>query len=225
VGNEDIKWVDAVCWATELFILRKLLSVAWGVTSIVPNNNIYRNKFWTLPCNIFHYHIVTIILSGGSLDLVIRKIQLWDPYKVLESYFHLIKERQLSFAFSWRTNATEKKDLVMSDVPMWWKSSCELQGMYGLYRPTKENIPTSPVETTPPTQIRQTLYTQPGVTYAQIKKTPWSESASELHRPSERRLLAKWFPTFADRGCHVVSVTDPYGRILGYLDRSRYFSI
>jgi hypothetical protein len=29
----------------------------------------------------------------------------------------------------------------------------------------------------------------------------------------------------ADRGCHVVSVTDPYGRILGFLDWSRYFSI
>jgi hypothetical protein len=27
------------------------------------------------------------------------------------------------------------------------------------------------------------------------------------------------------KGCHVVSVTDPYGRILGFLDRSRYFSI
>jgi hypothetical protein len=26
-------------------------------------------------------------------------------------------------------------------------------------------------------------------------------------------------PTSADRGCHVVSVTDPYGRILGFLDR------
>jgi hypothetical protein len=30
---------------------------------------------------------------------------------------------------------------------------------------------------------------------------------------------------FADRECHVVSVTDPYGRILGFLDRNRYFSI
>jgi hypothetical protein len=28
-----------------------------------------------------------------------------------------------------------------------------------------------------------------------------------------------------DRRCHVVSVTDPYGCILGFLDRSRYFSI
>jgi hypothetical protein len=30
---------------------------------------------------------------------------------------------------------------------------------------------------------------------------------------------------FADRGCHLVSVTDPYSRILDILDRSRYFSI
>jgi hypothetical protein len=30
---------------------------------------------------------------------------------------------------------------------------------------------------------------------------------------------------FADRGCHVVGMTDPYGHILGFLDRSRYFSI
>jgi hypothetical protein len=57
------------------------------------------------------------------------------------------------------------------------------------------------------------------------KKTPWSESASELYRPSDRRLSAKRLPTFADRGCPVVSVTDPHGRILGFLDRSRYFSI
>jgi hypothetical protein len=28
--------------------------------------------------------------------------------------------------------------------------------------------------------------------------------------------------TFADRECDVVSVTDPYGRILGFLDWSRY---
>jgi hypothetical protein len=28
---------------------------------------------------------------------------------------------------------------------------------------------------------------------------------------------------FTARGCHVVSVTNPYGRILGFLDRSRYY--
>jgi hypothetical protein len=32
------------------------------------------------------------------------------------------------------------------------------------------------------------------------KKTPWSESASELYRPSDRRLSAKRLPTFADKG-------------------------
>jgi hypothetical protein len=43
-----------------------------------------------------------------------------------------------------------------------------------------------------------------------IKKTPWSESASELYQQSDR---------------HVVSVTDLYGRILDFLYRSHYFSI
>jgi hypothetical protein len=57
------------------------------------------------------------------------------------------------------------------------------------------------------------------------KTSSMVESASELYRPSDRRLSAKWLPTFADRGCDVVSVTDPYGRILGFLDRLRYFSI
>jgi hypothetical protein len=37
-------------------------------------------------------------------------------------------------------------------------------------------------------------------------------SASELYRPSDRRLLAKFVPTFADRGCRVVSATDLPGR-------------
>jgi hypothetical protein len=43
--------------------------------------------------------------------------------------------------------------------------------MYGLQRPTKENVPASPVEKyTLPTQMKQTLYTQPGITYAHITK-------------------------------------------------------
>jgi hypothetical protein len=41
------------------------------------------------------------------------------------------------------------------------------------------------------------------------QKTPLLESTSGPYRPSDRRLLAKLVPTFADRGCHVVSVTDP----------------
>jgi hypothetical protein len=54
--------------------------------------------------------------------------------------------------------------------------------------------------------------------------SPWPESASELCRPRDRSLLANLVPTLAYRGCCVVSATDPHGRILGFLDRSRYFS-
>jgi hypothetical protein len=50
--------------------------------------------------------------------------------------------------------------------------------------------------------------------------TQWPKSASELYRTSDRRLSAKLAPTSADRGCHVVGVTDPYCRILGFLDRT-----
>jgi hypothetical protein len=41
--------------------------------------------------------------------------------------------------------------------------------------------------------------------------TPWLLSASELYRPSDRRLSAKLVPTFADRGCPVVTATNPHG--------------
>jgi hypothetical protein len=34
----------------------------------------------------------------------------------------------------------------------------------------------------------------------------------------------KLVKTSMARVCQVVSVTDPYGRVLGFLDRSRYFS-
>jgi hypothetical protein len=56
-----------------------------------------------------------------------------------------------------------------------------------------------------------------------FKQTPWAVSASEIYRQSDRRLSAKLVPIFADRGCYMFSVTDPYGLILGFLDRSRYF--
>jgi hypothetical protein len=55
-----------------------------------------------------------------------------------------------------------------------------------------------------------------------LKENPLPESASELYRPSDRRLSAKSVTNVADRGCHVVSVTDPYARILGFLDKNRY---
>jgi hypothetical protein len=54
------------------------------------------------------------------------------------------------------------------------------------------------------------------------KQTPWSKSANELYLSIARCLLAKLVANFADKGCHVVSVTDPYGRIISLLDRNSY---
>jgi hypothetical protein len=54
------------------------------------------------------------------------------------------------------------------------------------------------------------------------KKTPWPESASELYRTRDCCFLVKLVPSFVGRGCHVGNVMDPYGRILGFLDRSHY---
>jgi hypothetical protein len=57
----------------------------------------------------------------------------------------------------------------------------------------------------------------------QRKQTPWPESARELYRPIDRRLSPKLLPTFADRGCCMVSTTHPYGRILGFPGWSPYY--
>jgi hypothetical protein len=38
------------------------------------------------------------------------------------------------------------------------------------------------------------------VNYHHNQLTPWLQSASELYRQSDRRMLAKLVPTFADRG-------------------------
>jgi hypothetical protein len=38
-------------------------------------------------------------------------------------------------------------------------------------------------------------------------------------------LVGEVMPTFADKGCHVISATDPYGLILDFLDKRCYFSI
>jgi hypothetical protein len=48
--------------------------------------------------------------------------------------------------------------------------------------------------------------------------TLWPETASELCRPSDYLLSTKLVTTFEDVVCHVVSVTDPYRRIIGFDD-------
>jgi hypothetical protein len=50
-------------------------------------------------------------------------------------------------------------------------------------------------------------------------KKPRPESAGELYQLSGRRLSAKLVPTYVVSWCRVVSVTNPYGRNLGFVDR------
>jgi hypothetical protein len=60
-------------------------------------------------------------------------------------------------------------------------------------------------------------------TVIKFRLTPRPESSIELYPPINSRLSANLVPTFADRGFHVVSMTDSCGRNLAFLDRSLYF--
>jgi hypothetical protein len=53
--------------------------------------------------------------------------------------------------------------------------------------------------------------------------TQWQQFVNDLYQPNERHLSTKIVSTFADRGNCVVSTTDPHSRIIGFLDRSRYY--
>jgi hypothetical protein len=57
-----------------------------------------------------------------------------------------------------------------------------------------------------------------------IKRVNFVACVCERTMPTgDRRLSVKLVQTIADRGCRVVSATGFYDRILGFLDRSRYF--
>jgi hypothetical protein len=57
-------------------------------------------------------------------------------------------------------------------------------------------------------------------TYLYTKKNSETWAPRDRIIPTERPPLVG---EVSDNFCHVVSVTDPYGRILGFLDRSRYY--
>jgi hypothetical protein len=53
------------------------------------------------------------------------------------------------------------------------------------------------------------------------KKLHGLQSVSELYR--RQPLVGEASTNFWDRGCSMVSTTDPYGSILSFLHQSRYF--
>jgi hypothetical protein len=79
------------------------------------------------------------------------------------------------------------------------RSSCTLSTPMPVYKPVMDTMSQSGFQIWIASEI--------------LNKTPWPQSASELYRQSDRRLLAMLVPTFEDIGCRVVSETDPYGRI------------
>jgi hypothetical protein len=86
-------------------------------------------------------------------------------------------------------------------------SSLDCHGSNSLSRRTAGDEPAHPL---PVPKQRDTLTRCASFSISDHNalRTPWTESAKELYRQSDRRLSAKLVPTFEDRRCHVVSVTD-----------------
>jgi hypothetical protein len=71
-----------------------------------------------------------------------------------------------------------------------------------------------------PEQYTRSTYIEMGIVdEVRLLLRLYRKEKTKKMRPSDRRLLAKSVPNPANRGCHVVSVTDPHGCILGLLDR------
>jgi hypothetical protein len=64
--------------------------------------------------------------------------------------------------------------------------------------------------------VQRELHTFKALTNFPVTSDTSLERQGGVIIPSDRRLSAKAVPTFADRRCHVVSMTDPCGRILGF---------
>jgi hypothetical protein len=87
-----------------------------------------------------------------------------------------------------------------------------------MYLPNKVQHEVQSIHQNIPVLINKTGMLPNKILYLK-NKNPWPESASELYQLGNCRLSANLMPTFADRRCHVVSMTDPYGRILHFLDQ------
>jgi hypothetical protein len=81
---------------------------------------------------------------------------------------------------------------------------------------TEMSVPVAVFFITTPARLR--------VDTTNSKQTNKLRGLSARANYTDRMTAAKLVSTFEDRGCHVVSATDPLGRILGFLNRSRYFS-
>jgi hypothetical protein len=122
----------------------------------------------------------------------------------------------------------------MKTVLLWNVTPCSLVESHQCFRRIYRNIPPHYIS-----HIRVFLTNLMANLYGKWMPSSFDKLTyrHRLRRPSEMTLQQGWVryrprdlhfsetlvPTFAYGRCHVVSVTDPYGRILGFLGRSRYF--
>jgi CBS-domain-containing membrane protein len=70
------------------------------------------------------------------------------------------------------------------------------------------------------TDARTKVKLQENMEMGKHKKTKLRGLSRRANYTDRATAACRLVPTFADRGCHVVSVMDPYGRILGFLGRN-----
>jgi hypothetical protein len=84
----------------------------------------------------------------------------------------------------------------------WWESTHSLEGLVSSpakVKTVQRSKPVSAMQVLLLPSVQAILATN-YCTYSYKKKTPWTESAGDLCRPSDRRLSVKLILTFSDRG-------------------------
>jgi hypothetical protein len=89
-------------------------------------------------------------------------------------------------------------DINVTEIACWFQINFTLKEVN-----VKQAVVAQPSLFLPPTKF---------LTVCALKTKLRGFRRQELYRPSDRRLSAKLVPTFADKGCRVVSATDPHGR-------------
>jgi hypothetical protein len=129
-----------------------------------------QNNIWTSKTQTWYCPVCTM-----------PKILVWAHHKLLSFQTYMVSNAQMT---TWQTNPPEKKDLVMSNV------SSVVEAILGIARDVRwsiksyRNMPTTPFETVHSYRTNQTyLYTQLGVTYAQITKHNFCASTKVVQEP------------------------------------------
>jgi hypothetical protein len=165
----------------------------WHLIQYLSLKGVYRKHYPIWCC----FKLLSVLLSSGTSEFC--TFFFWWPLRSLRPIRKFYDPRQLL----WRTGHEVAGTEPVSGMSLLTLPTCSLsisKGYFALY----ENI---------------FLHTQRKAHSAKALVYSFN-----FEKPTNFNLLTmimKIVPTFADRRYHVVSVTDPYGHILDFLDRSR----